>query len=241
MVNKANQALYQRLEQAARAGRVQHSGFLEPEDAAELAARLRSAGVSLQLSGGYNGAKRRVVTVFPEHIPHADTALEARYFSSLEPSEASSTLQEALRTLSLSADAVGDMLEHDQGVVLIVLASVSPDFERLAMRLGNSFSNQPLDLAALSQRASKTQQVVVPSLRVDVVGAKAFKVSRGYFSKGIASGNVYINGSPASKASQVDVGDEVYAEGLGRCSVQQVGGETKKGNLKITLHIERTG
>jgi len=88
-------------------------------------------------------------------------------------------------------------------------------------------------------RGKRTRQVVVvPSLRVDALGAKAFRVSRAYFSKGVAGGRVSVNGVRAGKSSSAGPGDEVYAEGLGRFTVLTVQGETKKGNLKVELEVE---
>ena len=57
---------------------------------------------------------------------------------------------------------------------------------------------------------------VVPSLRVDALGAKAFRVSRSFFRKGIEAGNVTVNGSAVGKSGVVAEADEVYADGLGR-------------------------
>ncbi len=80
---------------------------------------------------------------------------------------------------------------------------------------------------------------MVPSLRVDVLGARAFKVSRAYFAKGVEAGRVSVNGRPAGKSATVAEGDEVYAAGLGRFRVEKVEGETRRGNLRVTLSVEK--
>ena len=77
-------------------------------------------------------------------------------------------------------------------------------------------------------------------LRVDALGAKAFGVSRSYFAKGISAGNVLLNGVRATKSSDAEAGDEIYAEGLGRFYISQVQGETKKGNRKVILEVEKS-
>jgi RNA-binding protein YlmH len=79
--------------------------------------------------------------------------------------------------------------------------------------------------------------VIVPSLRTDVLGARAFRVSRAWFSKGVENGSVTVNGAPAGKSTQAAAGDEVVAAGLGSFRVVSVDGETKKGNLRITLEV----
>jgi RNA-binding protein YlmH len=78
---------------------------------------------------------------------------------------------------------------------------------------------------------------IVPSLRVDVLGARAFKVSRAYFAKGVAAGRVSVAGKTAGKSTTVESGDVVVANGLGSFTVVTVDGLTRKGNAKVTLSV----
>lgn len=82
---------------------------------------------------------------------------------------------------------------------------------------------------------------IVPSLRVDVLGARAFKVSRAYFAKGVAAGRVSVGGKTAGKATTVDSGEVVVAHGLGAFTVVSVDGLTRKGNAKVTLDVTKSG
>ena len=70
------------------------------------------------------------------------------------------------------------------------------------------------------------------------MGAKAFRVSRSFFRKGVEAGNVTVNGSPTGKAGVLHESDEVYAAGLGRFRVVGLLGETRRGNLRIALEVE---
>ena len=223
------------LSKAALGGRVKSTSFMEPDDAASLAAKLRDAGVGVHSSGGYTGARRRVVTAFPEHIPEASAAFAALYYEGVPEDE----LRVALQQAGVADEVLGDALTHQDGVTLVVLAASKGDALSVTHVAGQPVSPREVDAAHLGRGSHKTQQVVVPSLRVDALGAKAFKVSRSYFSKGVAGGRVRVNGVTAGKSSSASEGDEVYAEGLGRFSVREVVGETKKGNLKVTLEIER--
>ena len=87
--------------------------------------------------------------------------------------------------------------------------------------------------------AGKTITAVVPSLRVDVLGARAFGVSRSYFAKGIASGSVSCNGVVVGKSASAEVGQTFAANTLGTFFVASVDGETRRGNVKVTLHVTR--
>lgn len=87
--------------------------------------------------------------------------------------------------------------------------------------------------------AVKEITAVVPSLRVDVLGARAFGVSRSYFAKGIASGSVTCNDQVVGKSASAEVGQQFAANTLGTFVVASVDGETRRGNVKVTLHVTR--
>ena len=228
---------FSRLEAAVRGGRVAHTAFLDPDDAAQLAARLRDAGVSAQAEGGVTGAARRVLTAFPDHIPEANTPLAALYVSGA-PSEGD--LLAALRAAGIAKNDIGDVLAHQDGLSVVVLPAARDAALTITHVGGRPVTVQAVELSRLVRGRERQQQVIVPSLRVDVLGAKAFRVSRAYFAKGIAGGRVSLNGRPAGKASSAALGDEVYAEGLGRFSVLEVQGETRKGNVKVVLGVEQS-
>jgi len=84
-------------------------------------------------------------------------------------------------------------------------------------------------------------RAVVPSLRVDVLGARAFGVSRSYFARGVGAGNVLVGGEPAGKAASVEPGQEVEAIGLGSFVLVSVDGATRRDNLRVTLAVRRDG
>ena len=226
---------FAQLSQAALGGRVKSTLFLEPDDAASLAAALRGAGVRAHSDGGYPGARRRVVTAFPEHIPEASTALSAIYYEGIAESE----LRVSLKRAEVEEGVLGDAFVHQDGVTFVVLAAHKEHVLGVTHVAGRPVTPQEVEVARLGQGKRSAQQVIVPSLRVDALGGKAFKVSRSYFSKGVAGGRVRVNGKVAGKSSSAEVGDEIYAEGLGRFTVVEVSGETKKGNLKVNLEVER--
>lgn len=209
---------------------------MEPDEAAALARELRAAGVGVALSGGVTGARRRVVTAFPEHIPSADAPLAALYVAGV-PSEGE--LLAALAAAGVPRSSVGDTVPHQDGLSVVLLKSAKEAALALRDVAGRPVTPQEVPLGRLERGGRKAVQVIVPSLRVDVLGAKAFRVSRSYFSKGVAGGQVSVNGRAASKASSAEPGDEVNASGLGRFTVVQVQGETKRGNLKVLLEVER--
>lgn len=221
---------------AARGGRVAHSGFLDEASSARCAAALRAEGVGVAVDGGFPGAARRVVTAHPGHVPTASAPLSAVHVPGTDDAEA---VRAAWRARGVPAERLGDAVRHHDGVSFVVLGDA--DEPLLApLRVGRDVRHPrevPLDKTVAGNR--KTVQAVVPSLRVDVLGAKALGVSRAYFGKGVAAGNVRRNGERVGKSAAAEEGDELWAEGLGRVRLLEVGGETKKGNLKVVLEVER--
>ncbi len=220
----------------ARAGRVAFSPFLDPAQADALLARLKAAGVSAEAWGGYAGARRRVVAAYPPEVPTAHANLTGWY---VEGTWAGPELRAAAVAASVPAGRLGDAVAHQQGVTLVTFAPVAPELAALTQVEGRPISGVEVPVGRLGGAEARTVSAVVPSLRVDVLGARAFGVSRAYFAKGVAAGRVSVNGNAAGKAASAAEGDQVYAEGLGRFHVKGVMGETRRGNLKVTLVVER--
>lgn len=221
---------------AARAGRVAFSDFLEPESADALLARLKAAGVGAEAWGGYPGARRRVVTAFPEHVPEARPKLAGWYVAGDAGAE---ELRAAARAVGVPAGRLGDALTHQDGVTLVTFGPLPAELAAVRQLAGRPVAASEVPVERLGGGSSRELSAVVPSLRVDVLGARAFGVSRAYFAKGVAAGRVSVNGAVAGKAASAAQGDEVYAHGLGRFHVVRVEGETRRGNLKVVLAVER--
>lgn len=225
----------ERLEGAAVAGSVANSRFLEPDASARLLHALAERSVSANAWGGFPGARRRVVTAYPSHVPNAATQLVAVYFETAAP--ARSLVPTLVATGTAEAD-LGDAVEHQGGVSLVALETAS---DRLLAPLevaGARVVPRSIPLERVASGSVRSFTSVVASLRVDALGAKAFRVSRSYFAKGVAGGKVSVNGGPAGKSSSAEPGDEIYAEGLGRFRVVSVDGETRRGNVKVSLEVE---
>lgn len=220
------------LSAAARGGRVASSPFLEPVDADALASELRRAGVGVSVDGGRPAAERRVVTAHPEQVPHAGPRLAAVWFDRVRDE---GTVRAAATGAGVDAGSLGDVVLDADGAAVVALVDVVDALVR-ARPAGVPGVEVPLE--RLAQGRTRRRDAVVPSLRVDAVGAKAFGVSRSWFTKGIAAGRVHVNGVRASKSAEAAAGDEVWADGLGRFRVLEVHGETRRGNLKVTIEVE---
>jgi RNA-binding protein YlmH len=220
------------LSAAALGGRVASSPFLPPAEADALAAQLRRSGVGVSIDGGRPAAERRVVTAHPSELEGAGPRFVAVWFDGARDEGA---VRAAARAAGADAGALGDVVVDADGAALVAVAAALPAL--LAARVG-AVPGVEVPLARLAQGRLRRRDAVVPSLRVDALGAKAFGVSRSWFAKGIAAGRVHVNGKPAGKSAEAAEGDEVWADGLGRFRILEVKGETRKGNLKVTVEVE---
>lgn len=211
-----------------------HGPFLEPAEADAVLRDTRVAGVEAVAWGGYPGARRRALTARPDHVPEAMPVLAGWYVAgAADPDDT----RVAALAAGVAADALGDVVVHADGCTLIALASV-------AMPASLTLEGRRLPVEAVPVErviggASKRLVAIVPSLRVDVLGARAFGVSRTYFAKGVAAGHVHVNGRTADKRSEAGIGDEVWADGLGRFRIVGLHGATRKGRARVELEVER--
>ena len=228
-------ALEARLAEAAGGGRVASTGFLEEAASSRLRAALHAAGVAADADGGAPGAARRVVTARPPHVPAATPTLRA--WTCEAPTDPDA-LRAALHAAGVPAERLGDGVAHAEGASLVVLAdadAVPPD----VTLEGRTWPSTSVPVDRVFVGTAKEARIVVPSLRADVVGANALGRSRSWFDKGIAAGRVRIDGAPAGKATPVAVGSELWAEGLGRVTVLEDLGATRRGKRALRVRTER--
>ncbi|WP_457637973.1 S4 domain-containing protein [Oceanithermus sp.] len=210
----------------ARGGRVLASGFLDPGEQQRLRELARREGMELAWFGGLSAAERRLGVLHPPEVPRVDDPTLAAWLPAEDPEQAAARLRRLL-----PAGELGDLRIEADGVLFATTAAAAGRLRRE----GFSLADPPERLAG----RSRTRTLVVPSLRVDVVGAKGFGISRSYFAKGVKAGKVRLGGRIASSKDEVREGDVLLAEGLGRVTLVRVLGRTKKGNYKVELTAER--
>ncbi len=213
----------------ARGGRVVQTPFLETEALEELRRQAKQEGIRLETFGGLPLASRQVAVLYPEHIPSVADPTRVVFLSFEGDLEA---LEDKLRA-ALEPELLGDIEETREGFLLVTLPKGLKTLQALGFRVQEATPEQ------LPKTRERTRSVVVPSLRVDVVGAKGFGVSRTYFAQGVKAGKVKLRGKTASAKDELIEGDHLLAEGLGSLVVKKVLGQTKRGNVKLELEVLR--
>lgn len=206
-----------------------YTSFMDDPAAVVCRQTAHAAGLtSTELWGGFAAAERRIV-YDPDRVQPEQLIRIVRF----EPTLDVGAVQSLVVASGVHAEQLGDIRRVSGSLEAAVIAS--PEVvDRLAA------TEQVVVVEAGSQAAWKNVRRIAASMRADALGAAAFDASRSWFSKGIASGNVFVNGRPAGKSSRVDVGGEIYARGLGRAWLLDVGGETRRGRTHVTFRLERS-
>lgn len=222
----------------AAGGRVVRTPFVD----AETIDRRLLAGdeVKHRIAGGFPDARRVVLTLYPAHIPEVDSGVQVLR---VLPAEGGHPWDEQdfsveLRRLGLNEDQLGDVREERGGGFLVAATGKAAQALADLTELGGK-EVEVEEVGESAGKGSKVREVVVPSMRVDVVGAKGFGVSRAYFQQGIDGGKVRLNGQPARPSSEIREGDSLSAEGLGRIDFKRVVNETRRGNFKVELDVHK--
>ncbi|GGJ85830.1 S4 domain-containing protein [Deinococcus aquiradiocola] len=219
----------------ARGGRVVRTAFVDAETLDRR--QLQDDEVRHHIAGGYPDARRVVLTLYPAHIPDVDAGVTV--FRVL-PQTAGWDAQDfavALRSLNLPEETLGEVREERGAFLIAATGRAVKALADVTTLAGREVDVE--EIGAAAGKGSKTREVVVPSMRADVVGAKGFGVSRAYFQQGVEAGKVRLNGQPARASSDIREGDSLSAEGLGRIDFKRVLNETRRGNFKVELEVHR--
>lgn len=222
----------------ARGGRVIRTPFLDGDDIDRRL--LQDDEVRHKIAGGFPDARRVVLTLHPAHIPEVDSGVAVLRLTP-QPGGPAWDVQDVavqLRRLGLPEDQLGDLREERGGAFLVAATGKAAQALADLTELGGR-EVEVEEVGESAGRGTKVREVVVPSMRVDVVGAKGFGVSRAYFQQGIDGGKVRLNGQVARASSEIREGDSLSAEGLGRIDFKRVVSETRRGNFKVELDVHR--
>ncbi len=210
-------------------GRIVQSEFIEAERLEQIRIEAKQESLKFETFGGLPLAERQVVVIYPDHVPEVSDPTRTVFITFDHDLDA---LQDRLISF-LSPTLFGDLESVKEGFLLVTL----PKGIKLLTANGIDFRDPAPD--ELPKTKERTRSLVVPSLRVDVVGAKGFGTSRNYFAQGVKAGKVKLKGKIATGKDDVAEGDVLVAEGLGNLILKKVVGQTKKGNIKVELEVIR--
>jgi RNA-binding protein YlmH len=147
----------------------------------------------------------------------------------------------SIMSLGLKREKFGDILAHEEKIQLILAEEIS-EFVRMELKqIGKAKVNlQDIPFSELIKSREEWQEKVttVSSLRLDVVLAAIYNISRQKAQTYIKSNLVKLNWKITENASiEVEAGDVISARGYGRSKLISIEGRTKREKWRISLGI----
>ena len=225
--------------------RPQVTDFYDPYRCAMIDRAVKNIpGLAVAVDGGYPAAERSRVLIFPDYLAAGDVDAGLAFLEVQGSFRFASVTHRdylgALLGLGLRRKKLGDILVGEQGAQIIVAAEVS-GFINTGLtgvgRVGVAVSEIVRAARKPPARDYREIKVTVQSLRLDTVAACGFDMSRTKMSREIAAGKIFLNWHQClESAAPVRPGDMISARGRGRVTVEQTGGQTKKGRTTLLLH-----
>lgn len=231
------------VEFSVRYNRYKVSEFLDPHGlniAETIAANY--AGIEIIGNGGYSGAERVkaafVDKEFPGTIDYGLSALsiswDSRYYHITHRDVLGAILASGVKR-----EVIGDIVMSSDGCIVITDNSLKQYILQNTVKIGaapTSISEIALDEIPAREERVKEIRTTVPSLRLDVIAASGFGVSRSKMADEISFEKVKVNWQNAKNSAQsIKVGDIISMRGRGRVEVCEIVGQTKKARTSIIL------
>lgn len=239
------------LKRADKTKRPCPSCFYAPTDLCDLQKLKAPVGVSYKLWGGHTFAERKVFTAYPDFLELEDEALnEAADITILHiTNTARKSLSHrdflgALMSMGIERDRVGDILVCEDEAVVFVSGAIADFLERELDKVGNCrvnierlpYVDADFLESFLPKKENRTQ--IVASMRLDCIVADVYSLSRSDAKRLVESEAVRVNYKTCTSADKIlENGDLVSVSGKGRFEVADIEGNTKKGNLRLSVYV----
>ncbi len=219
-----------------------HSSFLDVRQSTLLENLFR--GSKHLFYGGYEDAERRIMVFLPDYldeIPEEDNPLSVLRVSHAKGGKALSHKDYLGSILSLGIDrnVTGDILVRENESDIVILKSMEDFFLSNYNRAGKtSLFVKALPISEINpgEIYFSEKRGTVASLRLDNLVSEGFSISRAKAQDAINSGLVYINNLQNTKSDRlVSEGDKIVLRGCGKIILKEVGNETRKGRLAVSL------
>lgn len=246
-----------KLQQAGR-GQLVSSNFLDPHQRSLANKLLTGSSITYLFDGGYDGAERAVCLFVPEYLNTSDRTtasfrkalIQSRQYPirllrvQHDESKYVNTLTHrdylgALMNLGIRRETLGDILVHRSFAQIMVLDKMADYIINNLIQVSNAAvrvqESDILTIEAVNPEV-KIVKATVASLRLDAVLAEGFSLSRGDAASYIKAGKVALNFEEClSPDARVAEGCIISLRGMGRMVLEEVGGQSKKNRMFITI------
>ncbi|MFV0517128.1 MAG: RNA-binding protein [Aminipila sp.] len=206
--------------------------------------------------GGYDEAERQIALFLPEYIPAKSAEEVKNYFEENKDENPLSLIRVthsgykelnhrdylgSLIGLGIKRESIGDIIVYKGGADVIVLKELTEFLLANYNQVGRTEvqpSNVNLSDIKIPEGHMEEKGDTVASLRLDNVISSAFNLSRTAATTAIKSGIVFVNNMQIEKPDKtVSQGDKLVLRGKGKVILKEIGGNTKKDRIYITLML----
>ena len=226
-----------------KTGLWQYSAFLSPAEQDDWLSCAEAAGYSFFLTGGYEGAERKILAAGneaeqgPPEVPVSVIAVAPRSERFAEELTHRDYLG-AILGLGIERGLIGDIIVRDKRAWFFCLSSAADMItSSLAQvrRTAVSASVTTADVPELQPRYMPLR-LNVASERLDAVAAAFAGLSRAQAEKLFSAEKVFVNGRMVTdRSARLKEGDTLSVRGFGKAVYDGIGRETKKNRLWVML------
>ena len=216
--------------------------FYDPSKWTAFYNALKGEGVQIKTFGGTVDCERRMLGFFPlddsGHFPI--TRLQIKHNSKFNKTPRHQDYLGAILSLGFDRGRIGDIFLGEEYSEIFVHNDIS---SYLCEQL-NQIGRTPVTLKTLTDDEpglAKVEEIEgqlnIASMRLDVVVAALFNLSRGKVVPLIKGEKVFVNWMPCTDTSrQIKPGDMITLRGYGRARLGEVLGRTKKDRLRVAVY-----
>lgn len=216
-------------------------GFLDEGQRAQVMPLLqREKAVSFRFFGGFDGAERTVLGVFPPFIEPEDALFPLRVLKFSYRAQAALSHRDFLGTMlscGIKREAVGDIVCGAGETIAVVSEEVAPFLQQQIEKVGGEgVTVTTADGETLTvERRFQPISATVASPRLDNVVKALMGCSREKAAAAIVGGLVSVNHVPYDAVAKTVVeGDILSLRGVGRFRIEALSAHTKKGRLFLS-------
>lgn len=232
-------------EQCLRRSAPVHTAFLSPAQCAAVQRLLTQCGArdGFVFHGGFDGAERRMLFFLPDWQEEPDIDDTICHISSKLYETESVSHRDVLGSLmgmGVAREMIGDILVQEDALHVLAASEIADFLIAGWDSAGRAhISPQCAALADVPDAAPSVREIrdTVAAPRLDALVAAGFSASRSRAAELVESGRVQLNYRVCTKSAQMGAeGDVISVRGMGKLTVAQIGGTTKKGRVFVTLH-----
>ena len=144
----------------------------------------------------------------------------------------------ALMNLGIDRSVVGDIIVRDNAAYIFALEKIAPFIAESLTRVKHT-SVKTVQISEVPEGAGPQlapMEIIVPSLRLDVIIAKCYNLSRTRAKDCFRAGEVFLNSREcANPDAVIHEDDTLSVRGYGKLVFREIGRETKKGSLVVRI------